>query len=497
MKEYCLQSDKRGYPLPSKVLRALAQVIASRRSSVSLTAGRNPDVPPPGKNWPRSIVKRHEDLVAKTQGALDWARHGHNIYDKVMEWFDLIEPVLCDPAIRAENVYNMDETGILLSSLRSRRVIVSKNDRSTRRGTGVKRELVTAIECISAAGQFLDPLIIWPAKTHRSIWTTHPTPGWHFATSPKGYTDSEISLYWIKNVFDPLTRPRAKGRPRVLINDGFATHESVELMTFCFENNILQCRLPSHTSHKLQPCDVAVFGPLKTAYREQVENLYRGGADTVGKQHFTLLYSRARDRAFTIRNIKSGFAATGLIPSDRNRVLQDIPRPPAQLHVSRNEVMEADLVTSSNLLPTPVTAEGLHSLCSQIERENQHLDPDGKHRVQKLANAAQKLAAKCALLGEKNNILFAQNNEKKTRSLQPSTVVGTARVMSYADIVEARRKRAQREATTLSCSKRGRKRQTATEPETNEKRPRLMEVEKGEQEIETLGLGDYCSVLQF
>ena len=58
----------------------------------------------------------------------------------------------------------------------------------------------------------------------------------------------------------------------------------------CFENNIILCRIPSHTSHKLQPCDVGVFGLLKAAYREDIERLYRGGADTVGKQHFTSLY---------------------------------------------------------------------------------------------------------------------------------------------------------------------------------------------------------------
>jgi hypothetical protein len=85
-------------------------------------------------------------------------------------------------------------------------------------------------------------------------------------------------------------------------------------MKFCFENNIILCRLPSHTSHKLQPCDIGVFGPLKTAYREQVERWYRGGANTVGKQHFTSLYSRARDVAFTPRNIKSGWSKTGLYP---------------------------------------------------------------------------------------------------------------------------------------------------------------------------------------
>jgi hypothetical protein len=61
--------------------------------------------------------------------------------------------------------------------------------------------------------------------------------------------------------------------------------------------------MPSHTSFKLQPCDVGVFGPLKTAYREQVEHMEREGVNTIGKQHFTYLYNPARERAFTKRNI--------------------------------------------------------------------------------------------------------------------------------------------------------------------------------------------------
>jgi hypothetical protein len=66
------------------------------------------------------------------------------------------------------------------------------------------------------------------------------------------------------------------------------------------------CRLPSHTSHKLEPCDVSVFSPLKTAYREQVEHLERRGVNTVDKERFVLLYRQAREVALTARNICSG-----------------------------------------------------------------------------------------------------------------------------------------------------------------------------------------------
>jgi len=143
---------------------------------------------------------------------------------------------------------------------------------------------VTAIECISGDGRYLNPMIIWPASTHRSNWTMFSTPGWQHACSDSGYTDSKISLEWLKRIFDPETEERADKRPRVLICDGFGTHETLEILEFCFENNILLCRLPSHTSHKLQPCDVAPFAPLKAAYRDQVDpSRDRGRLGTQGQ----------------------------------------------------------------------------------------------------------------------------------------------------------------------------------------------------------------------
>jgi hypothetical protein len=62
----------------------------------------------------------------------------------------------------------MDETGVMLSMLSSAKVLVGKNEQQGGRGGSFKRIMVTAIECISANGKALLPLIIWPASTHRS-----------------------------------------------------------------------------------------------------------------------------------------------------------------------------------------------------------------------------------------------------------------------------------------------------------------------------------------
>jgi hypothetical protein len=192
---------------------------------------------------------------------MDWNRHDKNIYEKITHWFEIIEKELRKPDIVPGNVFNMDETGIMLSMQGSAKVLVGKDDMRDYRGSRVKRTTVTAIECVSASGESLKPMVIWPAATHRSNWTTYPTPGWHYACSGKGYNNSKISLEWMKRVFDPQTKTQANQKTRILIWDGFGSHESLEILLFCFENNILLCRLPSHTSHKLQPCDVAVFSP--------------------------------------------------------------------------------------------------------------------------------------------------------------------------------------------------------------------------------------------
>jgi hypothetical protein len=474
-----LMSDL-GQPVRIKYIPSLAFSVARQRSNVTTD---NP-IKPPGKNWARAFEKRNPELKARRVRSIDWKRHGNNIYVKITHWFEVIGRVVQDPAILPENVYNMDETGVMLSMLGSVKVLVGKDDPRDYRGAGVKRTMVTAIECISANGRSLLPLIIWPASTHRSNWTTYETPGWHYAHSENGYNDSKISLEWLKRVFDPQTKERANQKPRVLICDGFGTHETLEILEYCFENNIILCRLPSHTSHKLQPCDVGVFAPLKTAYRDEVERLYRGGLDTVGKEHFTSLYKPARERALTKRNITAGWAASGLFPFNPERVLRDTPKPLPELTVLDKVVGSCpqDEVLQMPVTPvTPVTTEALTSLHNLIKQEACALNEPSKQRiqrhVQKLASAAQISFAKQALLQDQNRFLSKINNEAKVRRSTRSVVLGNAKVMSYEDLEEARAKRAAKEKATAGKGKRGRKRKSpAPEPEPEAKVARMSEV---------------------
>ena len=111
-----------------------------------------------------------------------------------MHWFEVIGKVLQDSAVLQENVYNIDETGIMLFKLNTIKVLIGKDNKRGYRGARVKRTTITAIECVSAVGRSLNPMIIWPAATHRANWITYLTPGWYYAYSDSGYTDSYIDL---------------------------------------------------------------------------------------------------------------------------------------------------------------------------------------------------------------------------------------------------------------------------------------------------------------
>ena len=105
--EFVLRMSDLGNPIRIKFLPSLALSIARRRSLTDRATK------PPGKKWAHAFKRRHPTLKSRRVGALDWKRHGNNIYKKIVHWFEVIGKVLQDPAILPGNVYNIDNLKVL------------------------------------------------------------------------------------------------------------------------------------------------------------------------------------------------------------------------------------------------------------------------------------------------------------------------------------------------------------------------------------------------
>jgi len=224
----------------------------------------------------------------------------------------------------------------------------------------------TVIECINAMGWALPPFVIVEGKVHIDYWYDQPglPRDWAVGVSDNGWTNDSLGYKWIQH-FDKFTKDRCVGTYRLLILDGHGSHATPEFDLFCSQNHIIALCLPSHTSHILQPLDVACFGPLKQAYGQLVQNLARISKFHVDKADFLAMYQQARSAIHSASNIQSAFRATGLIPFNPDCVLSMLtktPTPPSTSHgmlnsspwASETPRNLADLAKQARLLQTTI-----------------------------------------------------------------------------------------------------------------------------------------------
>ncbi|KAF4919995.1 hypothetical protein CGCF245_v015732 [Colletotrichum fructicola] len=212
----------------------------------------------------------------------------------------------------------MDETGILEGKGNNGLVLGSAATKSVRKKQPGSRAWVSIIECISAGGAAIHPLVIYKGKTVQQQWfplELGPYDGWEFTSTENGWTTDATAVEWLERVFIPQTKPSSPNQARLLILDGHWSHTTTDFMWLCYTNNIYLLFLPPHTSHVLQPLDQSVFSPVKAAYRKELGYLSQWIDSTViGKRNFISCYQKARLAGLTAGNIKSGWKYTGLWP---------------------------------------------------------------------------------------------------------------------------------------------------------------------------------------
>ena len=144
--------------------------------------------------------------------------------------------------------------------------------------------------------------VIWDAKSLNKEWTVGEVPGTTYGLSSKGWVDTELFCGWSVNHFIPLA---VGGRPLLLMLDGHSSHYQPDLVRFAKEHEIILFCFPPHTTHKSQPLDTAVFGPLKQHWRNDFMQSHPGRVIT--KYDFLALLNKAWMKTMTPVNVCSGF----------------------------------------------------------------------------------------------------------------------------------------------------------------------------------------------
>lgn len=242
----------------------------------------------PSDSWVTRFLRRHRDAITnKTSTGIDRDRCIADNREGYRNYFCLLYKKLDKYDIKPYNIYNMDEKGFLLGVCsRSKRVFSrplwdkKKVSASIQDGN---RNWITVIGCVCADGSWVDPVIIYQGKSGlRDSWLRDLEVGRHqlfCCSTPSGWSNNDIGLAWLEQVFDRKTKEKAKRDWRLLLLDGHGSHVTPSFIDYCDAHRILLAVLPPHSSHQLQPLDIAVFGPLATAYGKELDKfLHRSQA---------------------------------------------------------------------------------------------------------------------------------------------------------------------------------------------------------------------------
>ncbi|KAK5995541.1 MFS-type transporter clz9 [Cladobotryum mycophilum] len=284
LREWVLGQASLGLPPTHKRLKEFATRIIEASG----------DQRPLGKRWLTGFLARNPEVKTIRGKQMDSVRINGATTKIIKDFFYLLELPLIK-GIPPENRYNMDETGILEGQGTNGLVLGSSSVRQTIKKQPGTRCWTTIIECISATGRALSPLVVFKGQTVQQQWFPDEMSflaNWQFAATSKGWTNNETAVAWLREVFIPQTRNRSS--PRVLlVVDGHGSHTTDDFMYECYRNNIYILFLPPHTSHVLQPLDISIFSPVKTAYRRAIEK-YPDAFDSSPAGKMTFLFNPAK-----------------------------------------------------------------------------------------------------------------------------------------------------------------------------------------------------------
>ena len=268
--------------------------------------------------WMKGFLGRWPEMRVIKPRALEDERAKLAKESVVMSYFDNLEKCLRkhDLLNKPHLIYNIDEKGVSIEHKPP--FIVAGSGHPTQAVTSGKGKTVTIIGAGSASGAAVPAYFVFPGKRMNFDLLKGATPGASGTVSDNGWSNLAVFHRYLTEHFIQFVPGR--GSSLLLLLDGHKSHVSLTLADWAKKNNIVMFILPAHTSHILQPLDVACYGPFQRMYYAQCHKVMRQVSATITKYNICDIACKVYSKALSSENLQSGFMRTGIFPTDRTVV---------------------------------------------------------------------------------------------------------------------------------------------------------------------------------
>ncbi|KAK9747215.1 DDE superfamily endonuclease [Popillia japonica] len=321
------------------------------------------------------LESRNPDITLRKPEATSAARAQAFNKPQVAKFFKVLEDTLQKENIDPLNIYNADESA-LSTVQRPQKVFATAGRKQVGAITSAERgSHVTVVCCMCTNGSYIPPALIFPRKNMKRELTDHTPAGTLCIPQESGWMTGPVFLQWLQHF-----QKYAKSSPTekvLLIVDGHSSHKYLDALLYAKENGIVLLCLPPHCTHRMQPLDVAFFGPLKTYYNHNQEItkwLKTHPGRVVTQFQIGGLLNECYGKAATVQNATHGFAKTGIYPINpdvfpdyifqasetTNIVFDNIIQPALNVHIHNNAQPgpSSSSTTAQKNLQNPTSGQG-------------------------------------------------------------------------------------------------------------------------------------------
>ncbi|CAK1597348.1 unnamed protein product [Parnassius mnemosyne] len=312
--EYLLNCSKMHYGLSLQQLLVLAYEFAEYSGCKYPESWKKNKCA--GKDWSRGFRMRNQELSLRKPENTSAARSFAFNRTAVNDFFDNYELVMLRYKFAPDRIINLDETGVT-TVLSTPKVLAEKTQRQVGQMVSAERgELVTFCGIVTATGVALPPVYVFPRVHFKDHFLNGAPVGSLGLSNRSGWMTAELHVEVLKHIQRHTSC--TKDNPILIICDNHESHVSIQAVNFCRDHGIVYLSLPPHTSHKLQPLDVSVFGPFKSKLKIAFNDWHiRNVGKTLSIYNIAELTKSAFLESFTPRNITSGFSKPGIWPFNR------------------------------------------------------------------------------------------------------------------------------------------------------------------------------------